>query len=129
LHGGIRPTRGHQLRNPVDDMILQPWFIIEVVTLVITVPVLGLEYYWMVLLATSTKYPRDLESRDVKLTSHPMVSVLIASYNEQYVIDRSLEALKHVDYPKDRVQIVIADDSNDQTVQIVDDKARELNES
>jgi len=110
-------------------MVLQPWFIIEVVTLVITVPVLGLEYYWMVLLGTSTKYPRDLESHDVKLTTHPEVSVLIASYNEQYVIDRSLEALKHVDYPRDRIQVVIADDSNDQTVQIVDEKARELNES
>ena len=60
-------------------MVLQPWFIIEVVTLVITVPVLGLEYYWMVLLGTSTKYPRDLESHDVKLTTHPEVSVLIAS--------------------------------------------------
>ncbi len=110
-------------------MVPQAWLIIEVVTLVVTVPVLGLEYYWMVLLGTSTRYPRDLGSQDVKLKNHPTVSVLVASYNEQYVIDRSLEALKHIDYPKDRLQVVIADDSNDQTVQIVDEKARELEES
>ena len=110
-------------------MAIPIWFLVEIVTLVITVPVLGLEYYWLVLLGTSTKYPRDLESRDVRLTSHPMVSILIASYNEKYVIERSLEAMKHLDYPKDKLQVVIADDSNDQTVDIVDEKVRELNET
>ena len=105
------------------------WFLIEIITLVITVPVLGLEYYWLVLLGTSTKYPRDLESRNVQLTSHPTVSILIASFNEKYVIERSLEAMKNLDYPKDKLQVVIADDSDDQTVGIVDKKVRELNET
>ncbi len=110
-------------------MAIQPWFLVEVITLVITVPVLGLEYYWLVLLGMSTKYPRDLEGKDVKLSSHPTVSVLVASFNEKYVIARSLDALKHLDYPKERLQIVVADDSNDQTVQVIDDKVRELNDS
>jgi cellulose synthase/poly-beta-1,6-N-acetylglucosamine synthase-like glycosyltransferase len=110
-------------------MYIPIWFLIEIVTLAITLPVLGLEYYWLVLLGTSTKYPMDLESRDVRLTSHPRVSILIASFNERYVIERSLEAMKNLDYPKDKLQVVIADDSNDQTVEIVDAKARELNET
>jgi cellulose synthase/poly-beta-1,6-N-acetylglucosamine synthase-like glycosyltransferase len=110
-------------------MAIPIWFLVEIVTLVITVPVLGLEYYWMVLLGTSTKYPRDLESRDVRLTSHPTVSILIASFNEKFVIERSLEAMKNLDYPKDKLQVVVADDSNDQTVGIVDEKVRELNEA
>ena len=110
-------------------MVIQAWFLIEVVTLAITLPVLGLEYYWLVLLGTSTKYPRDLESRDVRLASHPTVSILIASFNEKYVIERSLEAMKSLDYPKDRLQVVVADDSNDQTVGIVDKKVSELNQA
>lgn len=109
-------------------MIIQIWFLIEIITLVITVPVLGLEYYWLVLLGTSTTYPRDLESREVVLKSHPIVSVLIASYNERYVIARSLEALKHLDYPKEKLQVVVADDSNDQTIGIVDESVRDLND-
>ena len=109
-------------------MTIEIWFLIEVITLAITVPVLGLEYYWLVLLGTSTKYPRDLESRAVMLKNHPTVSILIAAYNEKYVIERSLEALKLLDYPKDKLQVVIADDSNDQTVGIVDQKVRELND-
>jgi cellulose synthase/poly-beta-1,6-N-acetylglucosamine synthase-like glycosyltransferase len=109
-------------------LTIQIWFLIEIITLVITIPVLGLEYYWLVLLGTSTKYPRDLESREVVLKSHPIVSVLIASYNERYVIARSLEALKHLDYPKEKLQVVVADDSNDQTIGIVDESVRDLND-
>lgn len=110
-------------------MIIQAWFLIEIVTLAITLPVLGLEYYWLVLLATSTKYPRNLASKDVLLKSHPTVSILFASFNEKYVIERSLDAVKNLDYPKDKLQVVIADDSDDQTVGIIDEKVRELNES
>ena len=110
-------------------MVIPIWVLIEIITLVITVPVLGLEYYWLVLLATSTKYPRDLESRDVRLRSHPTVSILISSFNEKYVIGRSLEAIKNLDYPKDKLQVVVADDSNDQTVDVVDEKVRELSEA
>jgi cellulose synthase/poly-beta-1,6-N-acetylglucosamine synthase-like glycosyltransferase len=62
------------------------------------------------------------------LKSHPIVSVLIASYNERYVIARSLEALKHLDYPKEKLQVVVADDSNDQTIGIVDESVRDLND-
>jgi len=109
-------------------MLIQAWFLIEIITLAITLPVLGLEYYWLVLLGTSTKYPRDLESSDVNLESHPIVSILIASFNERYVIEKSLEAMKNLEYPKDKLQVVVADDSNDQTVDIVDAKVRELNE-
>jgi cellulose synthase/poly-beta-1,6-N-acetylglucosamine synthase-like glycosyltransferase len=107
---------------------IQIWFLIEIVTLVFSIPVLGIAYYWLFLLGTSTRYPRDLESEEVKLVEHPKVSVLIASYNEKYVIEHTLEALKSLDYPKEKIQVVVADDSTDQTVGIVDDKVRELNQ-
>jgi cellulose synthase/poly-beta-1,6-N-acetylglucosamine synthase-like glycosyltransferase len=103
------------------------WQVVEVITLFLTIPVLALEYYWLVLLGTSTRYPRNLATQEVKLTNHPTVSVLIASFNERYVIDRTLDAIKRIDYPKDKLQVVVADDSTDQTVEIVDQKARELN--
>jgi cellulose synthase/poly-beta-1,6-N-acetylglucosamine synthase-like glycosyltransferase len=108
-------------------MVIQLWQLVEAITILITIPVLALEYYWVILLGTSTRYPRDMASHDVRLESHPMVSVLIASFNEKFVIERTLDAVKQMDYPKDRLQVVIADDSNDQTVEVVDAKASELN--
>ena len=56
-----------------------------------------------------------------------MVSVLIASYNEKFVIGRSLEAIKSLDYPLGRLQVVVADDSTDATRSVIDKKIEELN--
>jgi hypothetical protein len=108
-------------------MVIQLWQLVEAITIVITIPVLALEYYWVILLGTSTRYPRDMASQDVRLENHPTVSVLIASFNEKFVIERTLDAVKQIDYPKDKLQVVVADDSDDQTVEVIDAKARELN--
>src|SRR5271169_3855161 len=101
--------------------------IIELIILVLIIPVLGLSFYWCFQLVTSAKYPRDLESRSVHLLTFPKVSILISTFNEKFVIGRSLEAMERLDYPKDKIQIVVADDSSDETVQIIDDKVSELN--
>ncbi len=106
---------------------MQAWFIVEIITLALSIPVLALSYYWCFLLASSVKYPRDLGSSDVHLMRFPMVSILIATFNEKFVIARSLEAMKHLAYPKDKFQVVIADDSTDETMEIIDEKVSELN--
>ena len=50
----------------------------------------------------------------------PLVSILIAAYNEQDVIASKLENTLALDYPADRVQIVVAvDGSDDRTAEIV----------
>lgn len=110
-------------------LVIQIWFPLELITLALSVPVLALEYYWVILLATSMKYPNHLARDSAQLTKCPTVSILIASFNEKYVIERSLEAIKHLNYPKDKIQVVVADDSNDQTVSVIDEKVRDLVQS
>jgi glycosyltransferase involved in cell wall biosynthesis len=51
----------------------------------------------------------------------PPVLIQLPIYNEQFVIGRLLEAMIHLDYPKDRLHIQILDDSTDETVAIVAD--------
>lgn len=51
----------------------------------------------------------------------PPVLIQLPIYNEQYVIPRLLEAMTQLDYPKDRLQIQVLDDSTDETVKIVSD--------
>lgn len=101
--------------------------VIELITLVLIVPVLALAFYWCFEVATSVKYPRDLERENVRLLTFPKVSILISTFNEKFVIARSLDAMENLDYPKEKIQVVVADDSSDETVQIIDDKVRELN--
>ncbi len=99
----------------------------ELLTLGLTLPVLVVSYYWAALVFSSFGYPKNLGRKEVKLDHFPTVSLLIATFNERFVIERSLEAVKRIDYPKHKLQVVVADDSNDLTIGIIDDKIRDLN--
>ena len=49
----------------------------------------------------------------------PMVTVQLPLYNERYVVNRLLEAIVKLDWPSDRLQIQILDDSTDDTTQLI----------
>ena len=53
--------------------------------------------------------------------AEPAVSVIVAAYNEEAVIERRLENLLALDYPADRLEIVVASDaSTDRTNELVE---------
>ncbi len=54
-----------------------------------------------------------------ELTEWPPVTVQIPIYNEMYVAERIIKAVSQFDYPADKLQIQVLDDSTDQTSQIV----------
>ena len=49
----------------------------------------------------------------------PMVTIQLPLYNELYVIERLIESVCAMEYPKDRMEIQVLDDSTDETVEIV----------
>ncbi|MEM6336865.1 MAG: cellulose synthase family protein, partial [Bacteroidota bacterium] len=49
----------------------------------------------------------------------PYVTVQLPLYNEQYVVDRVIDACARLDYPKTKLEIQVLDDSTDETVDIV----------
>jgi len=51
----------------------------------------------------------------------PSVTVQLPVYNERYVIHRLLQAACALDYPRDRLEIQVLDDSTDDTAQIAAD--------
>ncbi|HEX6349521.1 MAG TPA: glycosyltransferase [Candidatus Dormibacteraeota bacterium] len=48
----------------------------------------------------------------------PLVCVQIPVYNERYVVDRVVAAAAALDWPRDRLEIQVLDDSDDETVAI-----------
>ena len=54
----------------------------------------------------------------IDLGYHPFVSVHVAAYNEQRVIERLLQALHQLQYPE--YEVVLVDDSTDQSVQLLE---------
>lgn len=48
----------------------------------------------------------------------PFVTVQLPIYNELYVVERLLEAVAALDYPRDRFEVQLLDDSTDETVEV-----------
>jgi cellulose synthase/poly-beta-1,6-N-acetylglucosamine synthase-like glycosyltransferase len=48
----------------------------------------------------------------------PFVTIQLPIYNEQFVIDRLIEACCRLEYPRDRFEIQLLDDSTDETVDV-----------
>ena len=46
----------------------------------------------------------------------PVVTVQLPIFNERYVVDRLIDRICQLDYPKDRLEIQVLDDSTDDTV-------------
>lgn len=55
----------------------------------------------------------------------PTVTVQLPIYNEKYVVERLIDCICALDYPKDKLEIQVLDDSNDETVQIIAGKIQE----
>ncbi|MBU3957124.1 glycosyltransferase, partial [Patescibacteria group bacterium] len=63
--------------------------------------------------------------QDVKLKRYPFVSIHLPFYNEKKVAKRILDACTSIDYPN--FEIIVCDDSDDETVQIVQTYAKKHN--
>ncbi len=56
----------------------------------------------------------------------PVVTVQLAMFNEKFVVDRLLESVAALDYPQDKLEIQILDDSTDDTTEQCYRKVEEL---
>ena len=56
----------------------------------------------------------------------PAVTVQLPLFNEMYVVERLLDSVAQIRYPRDRFQIQVLDDSTDETQQICQRKIAEL---
>ena len=59
--------------------------------------------------------PRPVHDADVE----PTVAVIVAAYNEESVIARRLENLLALDYPPDRIRIVVSSDASDDRTEAI----------
>jgi len=50
----------------------------------------------------------------------PIITVQLPLYNEMYVVERLVKSVSEIDYPRDKFQIQVLDDSTDETVKIAE---------
>lgn len=56
----------------------------------------------------------------------PYVTIQLPIYNELYVVERLLDSMAAMDYPRDRFEVQLLDDSTDETVEVAAKKVAEL---
>ncbi|MBB6612571.1 glycosyltransferase [Pontibacter sp. Tf4] len=76
---------------------------------------------WLYLYGT-----RQQPKPTIAFDAWPAVTVQLPVYNERYVVERLLEAVAAFDYPADKLQIQLLDDSTDDTTYIISRKIKEL---
>ncbi|MEO6166268.1 MAG: glycosyltransferase [Chitinophagales bacterium] len=64
-----------------------------------------------------------------EMDSFPLVTVQLPVYNELYVVERLMEAVSQLHYPKDRLQMQLLDDSTDETSDLIRKKTYALKEA
>ena len=89
-------------------------------------------YYSVVQVSLAVAYVRTRKKRSLEiapifdLTNAPKVTVQLPMYNEMYVAERIIEKTAEIDYPRDKFQIQVLDDSTDETKEIIANKVKEL---
>ncbi|WOD44452.1 cellulose synthase family protein [Hwangdonia lutea] len=56
----------------------------------------------------------------------PFVTIQLPVYNEMYVMERLLDNIAEIDYPKDKLEIQVLDDSTDETVETTKNQINKL---
>lgn len=80
--------------------------------------------YYMTLLAWQHNQRRPRPAPLGDPTTFPHVTVQIPLYNERYVSQRIIDAVAALDWPADKLDIQVLDDSTDDTVHLVADAVR-----
>jgi len=100
--------------NAFDLALLIPYFVVLVI-----LAAYGAHRYWMVYLYYKYKKNKTTDpAAYFPLEDLPRVTVQLPIFNEQYVVDRLLDAVCRLEYPKDKLDIQLLDDSTDETVEV-----------
>jgi cellulose synthase/poly-beta-1,6-N-acetylglucosamine synthase-like glycosyltransferase len=73
------------------------------------------------------KHPESFPAKPIyDPTNTPKVTVQLPMFNELYVAERIIETAAAFDYPADKLQIQVLDDSTDETVDVIAKKVAEV---
>jgi len=98
--------------NAFDLALLIPYFIVLIV-----LAGYGGHRYWLVYLYYKKKHNKTTEP-PAHFEELPRVTVQLPIFNEKYVVDRLLDACCRLDYPREKLDIQLLDDSTDETTEV-----------
>jgi cellulose synthase/poly-beta-1,6-N-acetylglucosamine synthase-like glycosyltransferase len=98
--------------NAFDLALLIPYFVV-----LILLAFYGMHRYQLVYLYYKHRKNAAWQPR-FRFSELPKVTIQLPIFNEQYVIDRLVDSVCKFDYPSDKLEIQVLDDSTDETVEV-----------
>lgn len=95
----------------MDEIVLIGYFLSLSILFIFGLHGFVMLYYHKKYKSVQHKPKTDFEYNDI-------VTVQLPLYNEYYVVERLINAVCEMEYPKDKLEIQVLDDSNDETVSI-----------
>jgi cellulose synthase/poly-beta-1,6-N-acetylglucosamine synthase-like glycosyltransferase len=89
-------------------------------------------FYSVIQLSLAITYVKNRKKQQSRVTppfdfsTAPKVTVQLPMFNEMYVAERIIETCAEMDYPRDKFQIQVLDDSTDETKDIIANKCAEV---
>ena len=89
-------------------------------------------FYSVLQLSLSVTYAKTRKKRaeevtpKMDLTNDPKVTIQLPMFNELYVAERIIETAAEFDYPRDKFEIQVLDDSTDETKDVIANKVAQL---
>lgn len=96
-----------------ETIILASYFFVLVI-----LAVYGWHRYYMVYLYMRHKH--EVPVPRASFDALPTVTIQLPLFNEMYVVDRLVDSVCAIDYPRERLEIQVLDDSTDETRQIAE---------
>src|SRR5438477_10831944 len=104
-----RTFQGLYRANAFDMALLVPYFVV-----LILLASYGMHRYLLVYLYYKNRRNRTGEPA-ARFEELPRVTVQLPIFNEQFVIERLLDSVCQLKYPKDKLDVQVLDDSTDET--------------
>ena len=95
----------------MDDVVLISYFISLTILFIFGLHGFIMIYY-------HNKYKDVSHTPKTEIDENATVTIQLPLYNELYVVERLIEKVCEIDFPKDKLEIQVLDDSTDETVQI-----------
>ncbi len=91
-----------------ETLILASYFFVLVI-----LAVYGWHRYYMVYLYM--RHKQDVPVPQAHFATLPVVTIQLPIFNEMYVVDRLVDSVCAIDYPREKLEIQVLDDSTDET--------------
>ena len=95
----------------VETLILASYFFVLLI-----LAVYGWHRYYLVYIYMKHKHEQPVPKASFETL--PVVTIQLPLYNEMYVVDRLVDAVCKIDYPRELLEIQVLDDSTDETQEI-----------